>query len=106
MTETYRKVITTRVRQGTIETILHPKRNISKLKMAGLISSTLLLSIAIFSAMSGESVVLAQQQQSMSTMMMSSSSSIPQPNANGTLLKAAFSFSKGLHKSVFRLGWA
>ena len=89
MTETYRKVITTRVRQGTIETILHPKRNISKLRMTGLISSTLLLSMAIFSAMSGESAVLAQQQQTMSTMMiMSSSSSIPQPNANGTLLKA------------------
>jgi hypothetical protein len=62
------------------------KRNISKLKMTGVISSILLLSLAIFSATAGKSVVLAQQQQQSMSMM--SSSALPQPNANGTLLKA------------------
>jgi hypothetical protein len=93
MKETYKKIITTKIRIRTWITKprLHPNRNVSKLRMTALISSTLLLSLAIFSAVSGESAVLAQQQpqqqpQSMSTTMtmMSSSSSLPQPNANGT----------------------
>lgn len=54
--------------------------------MTGVISSILLLSLAIFSAAPGKSVVLAQQQQPSMSMM--SSSSLPQPNTSGTLLKA------------------
>ena len=67
------------------------KRNIFRLRMVGVVSSMLLLSLAIFSATASMSIVLAQQQQqqqSMSTMMMSSSSPLPQPNNSGTVLKA------------------
>ena len=89
MKESYRKIIT-EIKSRTTRT--PTERNMSKLKMIGLISSMLLLSLAIFSAPSGESMVLAQQQQSMSTMMMSSSSSpLPEPNTSGTLLKATAS---------------
>jgi hypothetical protein len=80
MTDTYRNTSTTRTTQS--------KRNISKLKMTGVISSILLLSLAIFSATAGNSMVLAQQQQQQQSMSMMSSSPQPQPNANGTLLKA------------------
>jgi hypothetical protein len=58
--------------------------------MIRVISSILLLSLAIFTVAEGKSTVLAQQQQRPMSMMMtmSSASSLPQPNANGTLLKA------------------
>lgn len=72
---------------GNTRTRTNSKRNISKVKMTGVISAILLLSLAIFSGTQGRSVVLAQQPQQQSMSMMSSSS-LPQPNANGTLLKA------------------
>jgi hypothetical protein len=66
-----------------------PKKNNdgrSKLLGTGIITvSMLVLSIAIFSALQGQSVAVAQQQQQMMPM---SISSLPQPNANGTVLKA------------------
>lgn len=79
MTDTDRN---TKSSSSTSTTI--PKRNISKLKMTGVISSIILLSLGVFSGTEGRSIVLAQQSMS----MMMSSSPIPQPNANGTLLKA------------------
>jgi len=78
MTDTYR---------NTSTKTTSSKRNISKLKMTGVISSILLLSLAIFSATAGKSIVLAQQQQQQPMSMMSSSP-LSQPNTNGTLLKA------------------
>lgn len=87
-----------KIRRTTIIKLpIHQKNNYlsnSKLLSVGTIMSMLVLSIAIVSALHGQSIALAQQQeQDQQTMMMSSmsgrgSSSFPQPNVNGTVLKA------------------
>jgi len=86
MTDTYLRSST------TTNTPTKRKRNISKVKMIGVVSSMLLLSLAIFSGIEGISTVLAQSQsqpqQSISMSMSTMMRSLPQPNANGTLLKA------------------
>jgi hypothetical protein len=93
MTHTYCRSTITNSRIKTTTTSTTPfkgKTSKTKTKMIGVISSMLLLTLAIFSVAEGNSMVLAQQQQKeqQPMSMMSMPSSIPQPNSNGTLLKA------------------
>jgi hypothetical protein len=93
MTHTYcRSTITnSRIKRTTTGTTpFKGKTSKTKTKMIGVISSMLLLTLAIFSVAEGNSMVLAQQQQKelQPMSMMSMPSSLPQPNSNGTMLKA------------------
>jgi hypothetical protein len=67
---------------------VHSKRNISKLKMTGIVSLILLLSIAIFSSTGGRSIALAQQQQPVTP---------PLPQANATKVLVANSSGPALY---------